>query len=450
MSSPNVVLIVDNSGSMGMGGWERGISYLAYAQTDASTFTYIMNVGDSIGVVNFNTTASYCYPSDGTGVVNISSQTIQDTAVSKIGALSAYGTTNISDAISKGSQLLAAAGTPKAMILLSDGDWNTGTDPTKNLPSIPIHTIALGNHGQIQTLQTIATNTGASYHLSPTPFDLMDVYNEIVNSTSVAQTLANKEMNVPRYKTEITNGVYPSGASQAIFSVNWSDFKVQYTGKTPVGNQVNVSILDPGHKVVAATPVKIGSGYVIFKIPNPSEGQYSSAVWYAGSGSLNSTMGIFDPDTNMSLDAGVASYSVQTGDDIHYHVRVLDDGKPVPNATIRLSLEAPLISPEQAVLAHTDRLATIKSQGANGELSDNAKMMALQVKVGPHERLLPYGSRVIGFEKGPDKNGYIRGKVSTEVSGGHILRFTTEGYSPFSKRPFKFTRRISAHAFSKK
>jgi hypothetical protein len=433
---------------MGMGAWEPGISYLAYAQTDASTFAYIMSIGDSVGVVNFNTSAYYCYPSDGSGVVTISSQAIQDTAVSKIGALSATGLTNISDAISKGSHLLAGAGTPKAMILLSDGDWNRGTDPTQNLPNIPIHTIALGNHGEINTLQTIAANTGASYHLSPTPFDLMDVYNEIVNSAGVAQTLANKEKNVPRYKTEITNGVYPAGASQAIFSVNWSDFNVKYTDKTPVGNQVNVSILDPEHKVVATTPIKIGSGYVVFKIPNPMEGQYASAVWYSGSGSLNSTMGIFDPDTDMSLDAGVESNGVHVGGDLHFHARVLDNGKPVPNATIRASVEAPLISPKQALLAHMDRLDTIKSQGPNGELSDNAKMMALQFKVGPCERLLPYGSRVIGFEKGPDKDGYHRGKLSTEVPGGHIFRFVAEGYSLISKRPFKFTRRISAHAFS--
>jgi hypothetical protein len=89
-------------------------------------------------------------------------------------------------------------GAVSAVILLTDGDWNTGGDPeggagATSFPEIGtgsaiqwaidhdirIYTIRLGSSGNEADLQDWATKTGGFYRHAPTPTDLADIYRDI-------------------------------------------------------------------------------------------------------------------------------------------------------------------------------------------------------------------------------------------------------------------------------
>ena len=429
----NVVVIIDISSSMS----NRG--YLPFAQTDASTFINIMNIDDSLGLVKFESTANIIYPSTGDKVYKIQSQSDQNTATATVMALKGKGRTNMSAAISLGAGMLSASSAPKAMVLLSDGEWNEGTDPTKNLPGIPIYTIALGNNGQVKTLQTIAEDSGGDFHLSPTPFDLSDIYNSIVHSTGIAALLKSQQHIIPQNQFKTTNVVYSSGAQQATFAVTWSNKTIVYTPNTPTGEQINVALRGPNGNV-PATATAVGSGFVVFKVPNPTPGDYTAAAWYSGTQQLHCTIGLFDPHLDLNLAASASQAIVPTGTAVHISTAVDEAGTALEDAKISVALESPTISHHEAAEQHQEALA--RHKGDSDENSLNVQMLKLQMERGPHNPLIPYESKTL--VQGASNTSSM--SFTPQVKGTHIVRVTAEGISPKTKRKYTLHKRVSVFA----
>jgi hypothetical protein len=449
MSNANISFLLDNSGSMADGYYGSGIYYLADVKTDASTFIYIMAPGDALGLVNFNATANYLYGSS-SSLITIpltNPSSVQNAATDAINGLTATGKTNISQAIEYGNNQLSTASTPKAMVLLSDGKPTAGitsqTALLNSLPSTTINTISLGSHGQVNLMAAIAKKTGGTHHLSPTPFDLEEIYNAIVGDTGVATVKTNQQHHIPRFRFESSEANYDSAATTAIFAVNWDDLKVYYTDKTPTGEQVNISLNGPSGTVDAA-PYKVGNGFVVYKLANPEQGKYTATAWYSGSKSLNCTIGMFGLGSTLQLDAGVNASLINAGEAIEYHAHVLHGADPIP-ATINISMESPQISPDEALAQHQTALSQIKPKGDSEEMSDNAKMLALQMQRGPANRLIPVNHQplTLACQSGSTKK---TGEVATNVAGAHILRVTAHGVSPVNNQPFTLSKRISVFA----
>jgi hypothetical protein len=438
MTNAAVVVCMDASGSMS----QRG--YFQPAQTDASTFVNIMQTGDSLGVTAFSDNAWIAYPTSSSLVAPISSQSVQTAATTAIMALRTVNMTNMSAGLTTSANMLTSAANPKAIVMLSDGEWNAGSNPLSNLPSVPVYTIALGNNGQVQTLQQIASGTGGTFHLSPTPFDLADIYNEIIGLTQVATVVANQKRNVNQNSFWLLPGTIPQGATEATFSVSWTNWAITYTNGTPVGNQVNVTLQNPAGSVVAATPTAIGNGFVVLKVQNPQAGIWQAAIWSSAGGTLGTAGGVFDPQlrTQMQVEAPM---NAKVGQPVAVNAQVRDtDGSVVPDVSITASVEMPSMNPEQAVANNRARLDALAPSQVSKEDSDNVRMLSLQMQLGPGEILLPYDQMPLFGEKAKDGSHQL--KFTPKYKGGHIVRLNASGYAPKSKRNFSLARRISVWA----
>jgi len=134
-----VVLVTDHSGSMVAN--DVAPTRLGAVQTAARTFIGQLPPAARVGVVTFSTGVSAVQPPS----------TDHARAVATIDAQSANGATDTGDALTQAIDQLHqyAPHSPSAVVLLSDGAWNTGQDPvtvatqTSSRP-IPIYTVALG------------------------------------------------------------------------------------------------------------------------------------------------------------------------------------------------------------------------------------------------------------------------------------------------------------------
>lgn len=438
MPNAAIVVCMDASDSM------RYYNYFQPAQTDAATFVNIMQAGDSLGVTAFSDNAWIAYPSSSASVALVQSQNDLNTATTAIMALKTVSMTNMSAALSTSANMLTNAANPKAIVMLSDGEWNRGTDPLQSLPSVPVYTIALGNNGQVQTMQQIASGTHGTFHLAPTPFDLADIYNEIIGQTQVATVVANQKRNVNQNSFWLLPATIAQGATEATFSVTWTNWAITYTSGTPVGNQVNVTLQNPSGGTVAASPTAIGNGFVVFKLQNPQAGTWQAAIWSSAGGTLGTSGGVFDPQLSMQMQVE-APMNARVGQPVALKAQIRDaDGSVVPNVQITASVEMPSMEPEQAVKNNRDRLNALPRSQVSDEDSDNVRMLALQMQLGPGELLLPYDQMPLFPETGKDGS---QGLVFTPThKGGHIVRLHARGRAPISKRDFSLTRRISVWA----
>ena len=171
MSNPTIALIIDCSGSMVQSG------YLPYAKTDACTFVNIMQNNDGCSVIKFESTAAVVQ-----ALLTLANQNTKNSVCTLIQNIPGGNMTDMGDAIKLGTAQIGSAAVPRGMVLLSDGMWNQGPDPMQNLPSnIPIYTIALGNNGQLQLMQNIATQTNGKYNFAPGYRQLAQIYNNIIS-----------------------------------------------------------------------------------------------------------------------------------------------------------------------------------------------------------------------------------------------------------------------------
>lgn len=432
--SVSIVVILDQSDSM------RQLNYMGPAQTDASTFINVMNIGDNLGVVSFSDNATVVVGSS-SSLVNITSQTTINTATSAVMALQPLSMTNMVAAFNTAAGMIASSAGARGEVFLSDGMWNVGGDPVPGLATTPpIYTIALGANGQQSTLQQIATKTGGTYNYAPNALQLAQIYNAISNQTSVANLVANAQPTVPQFKFTSTPGTVPSGSTQATFAVNWDDWSVQYTPNTPSGNQVNVFLTDPNGQTIGTTPTAIGNGYVVFKIPNPVAGTYTAYAWYSGPNSLAYTAGIFDNNRTLTMALAAPDDIVSAGSPAEVQVRLDDDGEPITGARLDMSLESPLVSLDRALSTHAARLDAIEVSGdLSGDAARIAQLEGLQQQTG--ENLLPRQEHPV--TNAVHDGGVYRIPLSAlETPGSHTLRVTAHGVSP-SGTPFQRSSRIS-------
>jgi len=179
-----LVLVIDKSGSME--DEFKGRAKLDWAKEAAINLVNLTFDGDYLGLIAFSTSP---YLLQDIIVINQSTRT---TIINKIQSITAGGWTNIGDSLKLATDLLnrqELIGLQRAIILLTDGIHNTGTDPRSVLEyvknsGIKVYTIGLGELNvsdgiDEDLLQTIADETGGLYFYAPTPDKLKEIFNHI-------------------------------------------------------------------------------------------------------------------------------------------------------------------------------------------------------------------------------------------------------------------------------
>jgi hypothetical protein len=331
------MLLLDRSGSMDLN------QRLDFAKLGANQFVDLMQDGDGIGVASFESSSAVNFAlATVTGAVRTS-------AKSAIGSLSANGQTNI------GGGLLTALGQLTAqsnrscnevIILLSDGDHNTGTPPSAVIPAlnsegITVLTIGLGSgistSGQA-ALQAIASQTGGRFYRAASAADLTNVFVQLAAETSGSGLLALAPEAVASNEVLEHDVLVEPGVESAVFAVT-QDLAlddISLSLRTPSGAIITTAdASDPDIKVLTS------SNSTVFEISAPEAG-----VWQLIVSAGTVTNGQIDflayaRHDGVQLNVSVADDVVEFPEEVAISARPLYEGEAVVGAAVQGSVKRP-------------------------------------------------------------------------------------------------------------
>lgn len=191
----DVVLVIDRSGSMAD---TRIATPITDAKEAAKEFVDNLVSNSNVGVVSFATT---CTVNRGMTSLNAyNNRLLVDTSIS---SLSSNGYTAMGDGMAAANSLLINNGrseSRKVMVVLTDGETNTGSNPEDSIPvananGITIYTIGLGDVDE-SLLDYIASETGGKYYYAPDSSQLRSIYN------AIAQELSDYDISSVEYGVE--------------------------------------------------------------------------------------------------------------------------------------------------------------------------------------------------------------------------------------------------------
>lgn len=271
------VLIIDRSGSM-LG------DRIAFAKQAARVYV------DTIALVNLLSSAA---PQFGLASFSDSAALDQPLTANRaavkaaVNGLVAAGGTNIGGGLQVGLNAITSGSNRSCremMVLLSDGDHNTGTPPAAVVPSIVdqnvvVYTIGVGSgistSGQ-QTLQSIANQTGGRYLSVTSSFGLVGLFLKLSAEASGSGVIGNNApFALSPTSANQTSANVEQGASEAIFAVaveeqsQLGEFKIS----SPSGRTIDFDTASD------ADITKISdTNYRLLKITNPEQGQWQTQV----------------------------------------------------------------------------------------------------------------------------------------------------------------------------
>jgi Mg-chelatase subunit ChlD/cytoskeletal protein CcmA (bactofilin family) len=238
-----VVLLLDRSGSMLTG------DRLVFAKRGANLFTTFVRVGDGLGVASFADSPSVNFPL--TTIVDDSTKLAAENAVN---SLVAVGNTNI------GGGLLTALGQITAqperscneiIVLLSDGDHNTGTLPSAAIPqlkaaNVTVFAIGVGSGistGGEATLQAIATETGGRFFRVSNASDLVALFLRLAFESTGSGLLTRAPESISSGEVKRIPVFVEAGATSATFAVTTVDpaSSISLSLETPSGTVITES-----------------------------------------------------------------------------------------------------------------------------------------------------------------------------------------------------------------
>jgi len=321
--------------------------------------------------------------------------------------------------------------------MLSDGMWNTGVDPTTVLPSMPVYTIALGDHSEQAILQSIASSTNGTYNFAPGYRQLAQIYNTIISQSRVARSVTNQLNDVSPYGYQEVNSPIDPGQTVGVLTVNWDNLNVVYTPNTPVGNQINITVYDPNGNQYTGSPTYIQPGVVVFTIPTPMGGNWTVGCWYAGASggpAIGCTWGGFEPAQGAQLVLkSVNGHLVKTGKKAGMLLSLEEeDGTPLRNTQIKAIVNAPLKSVSQVRKKHAKELKKItpdKKHLKDGISESVSKMIMLEKKTGTS--LIPRQHYPLQAKK--KNETWALNLNETQISGGYTIHIVAKGYSDIYK-----------------
>jgi hypothetical protein len=277
------VLVIDRSGSMAG-------NKLTEAQFGADWWADSARIDDRLGVVSFADVASTDF-----GLTPITSDADRTAAQGAIAGLAAGGDTSIGGGLREALNNIVGAGTRAAtqvIVLLTDGEHNSGEDPSTVLPDlvdngVRVYTVGIGPSVNTSLLQSIATTTGGTFYridpalsVSDQEFRIRTVLQEISgiarNNGGVVTTQPEA---VPEGGQLNLTVLVESGSELATFGVTWRDQQ----------NALFLELVSPDGEVIAvdAFPGNVRQilgpfPYMAFQVENPVPGEWQVAILSRG------------------------------------------------------------------------------------------------------------------------------------------------------------------------
>ncbi len=271
-----VIIVIDRSGSM------LDEQRLVFAKQASGLFINALQVGDQVGVVSFADSASVMFP-----LTQIASQTTKNGAISAINSLVANGATGIGNGLSAALSQITAANPrscDEVIVLLTDGDHNSGPEPSTVVPSIKAEGVAVltvGVGASITAsgqavLQSVATQTGGKYFGLSSSLGLVSLFFQIWAESTGNGILANS----PLALTPNVRLNTPIRVEQGSRSVTFGIAAVN-------PNALNIELRAPNNAIYASDAAVTGAGgtvdrtsanAVLYTFPNPQTGDWNIGV----------------------------------------------------------------------------------------------------------------------------------------------------------------------------
>lgn len=365
----SVVPVIDRSGSMNFFG------YVDTTRISTSQFVDMLGINDQVAVVSFGNTGEVVYPpSASPALVTITGQPIRDAAKTEIDSIDFSGCTYMGDGISKARDLLNPATGSRAMVLLSDGLDNKGcnpSDPTRlsaidaaaGLPAnMPVYACAMGPASDTDLLAQIAAETNGRYYYIPTIDDLFEIYNYIRGQVTGDNIIVNESAMASRSRVP---AFVDALATEATFSVAWADTDIKFVPRDPKKvNEVSVRLLDPHgrrlHPSSSYLSRVVGEGYIIYKLHDPTPGQWYVEVETAADTHFRFTVGGF-VCSPLKLKIPYLSMQIAAGMPIKMAAQVYDGKVPIKGFTAKAQVLAPSLSVSGMLKKFKSQLQVIRA-----------------------------------------------------------------------------------------
>ncbi len=428
------VLMLDTSGTMQ--------DATSIVKIDAKAFVRESRAKDQFGVNQFNDNASWVYPANGNIVTVSPSLAETDAAAQKIESaiVKTNKMTNLGNALQLGNSMIAQATTDqKAFVILSDGMWNQGPNPSTILGNTPpIFVAGLGPYLQKSMFQPLLDkNPNSRYYHQPNAWEMMQVFNDIRALPLDVSLMANRLDTYNGSDYKIIDSYVAADSDEAQFVVVWSDNRFKYTSGNPSGYNINVQLIDPNGKTSGIKPVITDGGYCIFNVSNIQPGMWRTLVQYGVPSQVYGTTGSFQLRTQVTLEV-VAPSVHALGKPLSFLAKVLDEGQPVEGVVVSARIKAPVISVQNALTKYKKQLLRVKPDVTflkHGFSDDYSKLHALRINQLQKIDILPVRSEYQTLK--PTKDGFYQGVIrDTKQAGSYTVEIMVKGINSKTKKSF--------------
>ena len=386
----SVATVLDRSGSMIF------FDYVDITRICTRQAIDLMGIGDRVGLVSFGDAAQVEFPAAGATVDEITQQSVKDTAMAAVNAVAFGGCTAMGDGIASAASLLAAAPTPRAIVLFSDGYDNRGCTPAGSgiptalqaaqaLPAdVRIFSCAMGPASDQPLLESLATETSGRYYFMPAIDELFEVYNYIRGQVSGTSLVVNQQ---GQASTSVVPAFVDAAARAVTFTVAWADTGLRAVARDPQKPyEVGVRLVDPRGKIVPehASFVRrhIADTFVVFRIEDPAPGRWHLQVQTMEQTHVAYTAGAF-VDSPLRLVIATYPRRIRAGDVVQIGAVMLDDTTPFGSGRAALTVSAPTLGLKQELRRWRRELNTIEPPAVSGDTlpADVARLAVLSTRL---------------------------------------------------------------------
>ncbi len=242
-----IALCIDHSGSMAdenrmtiaQGGARAAIAQLRLRSADGIV------PGHSAGVVSFDNTTTVNSP-----VAELLTETNRSALVSAVDALAPAGGTSIGGGLRTSlNQLLLHPDKAKAIILLSDGEQNSGEPPASVIPDlvtneVTVYTVAVGAGADTATLAGIASATGGEMRAGSSGAALTRFFIDIFSKLSGAGSTTSSDIELESGQTYEEQLFVEQGCERLVVLLSSTSSTLGFSLVRPDGSTITPATVD--------------------------------------------------------------------------------------------------------------------------------------------------------------------------------------------------------------